>query len=775
MSLKLRLKKKTSSTPPSSEHVEPHPSPIPPAPVVSPFFTDKPIIGPPPDGFIEFNEQELPPLDPPLYSALESILSQLEMNDTLQVFTHPPDINLLPDYSLVVFHPLDFSSMRIKLSTSQYRTLAHFKHDLALIYRNCRRYVSPSTVYYEHAVSLATLSDRFLGIALSNIGFNDFGLSITQASDPASIPSLPKTRPLSEPRVRTPARATKPPTQARTPKKIVEKEEKVVASPFPELDLLRNNPREVVFDDLCEEIITKLEVKDELVMFIQPVNQVEVPSYYRIIKKPMDLRTIREKLRRNEYYNLEEIQGDFQLMINNALKFNGPNSVFAKAAKKLQDYGNYLFLIESERSKLRQVSEVELKERAQLAEPLSMSDWVVSLIEELIKIDKSGLFIEPVPLDVFPDYLQVIRLPMDLSTMRKKGINNEYYSIAEVRSDLLIIYLNAVTYNEMNIEICKIAADFFHKSLDLWALLSRHRVIIPPVHRKRLASSVDDKQTPVKKIKKVVEPVVVTPSVSTRQMIEAQKSGQISRDSREFEGPISVAAAPPPVTPLALPPTPVPTKTVKKPEKASKYVSLRKQFKHLRKLPTPEVPPPAPPTRPLVQPPAVLCKLTGHDALAFFTRQIQRFHCDEGSIFAGPGAFLFDLSRDVDVAAQNLDQYSVDLCLSYGKGSLPKVQGQSNLIDFLAGKLPPPLQVPQFSLVEHKLPTIRDYAPEISKILTQSKEGFLVLDKFTECPASKKTRSKAISTLLLNSVINEGDSSYLLEVKNLLVDELLQG
>ena len=47
-----------------------------------------------------------------------------------------------------------------------------------------------------------------------------------------------------------------------------------------------------------------------------------IPTYPKIIKKPMDLATMRKKLEGGEYPNAEAFHDDFKLMINNCMKFN---------------------------------------------------------------------------------------------------------------------------------------------------------------------------------------------------------------------------------------------------------------------------------------------------------------------------------------------------------------------------------------------------------------------------------------------------------------------
>lgn len=69
--------------------------------------------------------------------------------------------------------------------------------------------------------------------------------------------------------------------------------------------------------------------------FIEPVNGSEVPEYYEIIKKPMDLLTMSKKVQQGNYKSLSEFELDFDLIINNCVEFNGLGNIYSKNAVDL--------------------------------------------------------------------------------------------------------------------------------------------------------------------------------------------------------------------------------------------------------------------------------------------------------------------------------------------------------------------------------------------------------------------------------------------------------
>lgn len=62
----------------------------------------------------------------------------------------------------------------------------------------------------------------------------------------------------------------------------------------------------------------------------------EYPDYYDIIKNPLDLDRIEQKLRKNAYDSVNELSADFMLMFENACKYNEPDSQIYKDALCLQ-------------------------------------------------------------------------------------------------------------------------------------------------------------------------------------------------------------------------------------------------------------------------------------------------------------------------------------------------------------------------------------------------------------------------------------------------------
>ncbi|XP_023687084.2 bromodomain and PHD finger-containing protein 3 isoform X2 [Paramormyrops kingsleyae] len=90
---------------------------------------------------------------------------------------------------------------------------------------------------------------------------------------------------------------------------------------------------------LFRSTLNQLQEKDVAQIFAQPVNLKEVPDYLEFISQPMDFSTMRAKLEAHAYRTLTELEGDFNLMVANCLRYNAKDTVFHRAAVRLRDLG----------------------------------------------------------------------------------------------------------------------------------------------------------------------------------------------------------------------------------------------------------------------------------------------------------------------------------------------------------------------------------------------------------------------------------------------------
>uniref|UniRef100_A0A8C4EDA8 Bromodomain adjacent to zinc finger domain 2B n=1 Tax=Dicentrarchus labrax TaxID=13489 RepID=A0A8C4EDA8_DICLA len=85
-------------------------------------------------------------------------------------------------------------------------------------------------------------------------------------------------------------------------------------------------------------LLAELEAHQDAWPFLTPVNHKAVPGYRKVIKKPMDFSTIREKLTNNQYSNLETFIIDVNLVFENCERFNEDDSEIGRAGHRMRSF-----------------------------------------------------------------------------------------------------------------------------------------------------------------------------------------------------------------------------------------------------------------------------------------------------------------------------------------------------------------------------------------------------------------------------------------------------
>uniref|UniRef100_A0A3Q2UD57 Bromodomain and PHD finger containing 3 n=1 Tax=Fundulus heteroclitus TaxID=8078 RepID=A0A3Q2UD57_FUNHE len=121
----------------------------------------------------------------PMLMLLRSALDQLQEKDTAQIFAQPVDLKEVPDYLEFISHPMDFSTMRSKLESHAYRSVADLEADFNLMVSNCLLYNAKDTVFYKTALRLRDLGGAVLRHAqrqATNAGLDlDSGMHLPQS------------------------------------------------------------------------------------------------------------------------------------------------------------------------------------------------------------------------------------------------------------------------------------------------------------------------------------------------------------------------------------------------------------------------------------------------------------------------------------------------------------------------------------------------------------------------------------------------------------------
>lgn len=91
------------------------------------------------------------------------------------------------------------------------------------------------------------------------------------------------------------------------------------------------------FDEL-RRLIKQIQAHKSAWPFVEPVDPTEAPDYYKVIKEPMDLQKIENKINERIYNKLSEFIGDMTKIFDNCRYYNPKESQFFKCAESLEAY-----------------------------------------------------------------------------------------------------------------------------------------------------------------------------------------------------------------------------------------------------------------------------------------------------------------------------------------------------------------------------------------------------------------------------------------------------
>ncbi|GLD65877.1 histone acetyltransferase KAT2B, partial [Lates japonicus] len=72
--------------------------------------------------------------------------------------------------------------------------------------------------------------------------------------------------------------------------------------------------------------------------FMEPVKKTEAPGYYQVIRFPMDLKTMSERLKSRYYTTRKLFMADMQRIFTNCREYNPPESEYYKCANLLEKF-----------------------------------------------------------------------------------------------------------------------------------------------------------------------------------------------------------------------------------------------------------------------------------------------------------------------------------------------------------------------------------------------------------------------------------------------------
>ena len=228
----------------------------------------------------------------------------------------------------------------------------------------------------------------------------------------------------------------------------------------------RANPV-VTLSTILETILNEMRDMPNVQLFLQPVNPKLVPDYYNIIRHPMDLQTIRSKLRAHQYVSRESFLVDVNQIVSNCELYNGPRHAMTAAAQRMMD--RCLQRVAEKEEKLMRL-EKAINPLLDDDDMVALSFIFTTVIEDrLMKVEGSYPFHNPVNRKLQKNYYEMIQSPIDLSTMVKKVKEHRYQTRAEFEADVELMAANCEQFNGPNssltqtarrlMEVCRMALD----------------------------------------------------------------------------------------------------------------------------------------------------------------------------------------------------------------------------------------------------------------------------------------------------------------------------
>ncbi|KAI8811400.1 Bromodomain-containing protein [Cladochytrium replicatum] len=238
---------------------------------------------------------------------------------------------------------------------------------------------------------------------------------------------------------------------------------------------------------VCLRVIKAIRRLKDAIPFNQPVDPVllNIPNYFNVIKNPMDLSKIEKKLTDNQYASTVDFLKDCQLMFENCYTFNGELAPVSIMGRNLQRAVHQkLEKCQSEfDQQQRRKSETSTKpaKTAEMARPKrdvhapprdavspdklkterkrdKTLAFCSQLLRELVsrkyaQYNTPFLFpVDPIAQGV-PHYFDIIKNPMDFSTVRKKLEQGEYGSMDEFQEDIRLMFRNCREFNLKGSEV----------------------------------------------------------------------------------------------------------------------------------------------------------------------------------------------------------------------------------------------------------------------------------------------------------------------------------
>ena len=287
------------------------------------------------------------PITAAQYKHLTKGIQNLKRMAIAAAFKEPVDpvaLNI-PTYFDFIKNPMDLKTMEDKLKSESYASLDAVVSDFDQIVENCVIFNGAEHPITVNAYALKTAFEKLVN-GLPSPELVKHAPPAKKAKAAAASTQQKSVLPRRESRsslgnAKSPTSAASPQTFALGPQGVpLIRRDSTATDGRPKREIHPPAPRDLPYSNqkpkkkkfqmelrFCQYVMHEMnKTRYQAIAwpFLSPVDPValNIPTYHKIIKKPMDLSTIQKKLGEGQYENAKEFEVDMRLMFSNCYKFN---------------------------------------------------------------------------------------------------------------------------------------------------------------------------------------------------------------------------------------------------------------------------------------------------------------------------------------------------------------------------------------------------------------------------------------------------------------------